>query len=193
MDRLKNWFKNLPDKKKYLELITATLTIPVLLTVVFNNISAIREKKENKETEPKNNFEKTLPTPTTEPLPSQKPEESCIDEIGPVKIKYPLENSTVTQNPLDIDISYEKDKYCTLLWSYRINSGNWSDYTDKSISIYNLNSGNILLEVKVKSIVSNDEIILQRNFVYQNNQNVPTPTAIIPTPTESSNSAVLSQ
>jgi hypothetical protein len=131
--------------------------------------------------------------PNDEPTTSQKKEDLCTAEIGPVKIKHPIEGSTVTENPLNIDISYEKDKYCTLLWSYRINSGSWSDYTDKSISVYNLNSGNIVLEVKVKSIISDDEIVLQRNFIYQNDQNVPTPPTSLPTPAESSNSAVLNQ
>ena len=79
-------------------------------------------------------------------------------------------------------------KYCSIVWSYRINSGSWSDFSDKDISIFNMESGEKILELKIKSIVSGEEKNISRKFTYKNTQEVPTPTVTVtstPTPTPS--------
>ncbi len=44
--RIKKWYKALPDQKKYIEFVTALLSIPVLLTVLLINLSNLNNKKE---------------------------------------------------------------------------------------------------------------------------------------------------
>ncbi|QQS43301.1 hypothetical protein IPM65_04010 [Candidatus Roizmanbacteria bacterium] len=190
-------FRNLPDKKKYIEVITATLSIPVLLSVIYMNYINIQEKRNGPDTsdpvaeQPKD----TTPTiitiirdndnePTTAPenedgTPTPTPESKgeCIKDIGPIDILSPQENSTVSGNPLDIDIRYDQGDYCSVVWSYRINNGQWSDYSDNDIVIYNMSSGKKTLELRVRSLVSNQNKTLTRVFTYQNtDEQIPTPT-----------------
>ena len=44
LEKIKKWYRNLPDKKRYLEFITALLTIPVLLTVLWSNLNNLQQK-----------------------------------------------------------------------------------------------------------------------------------------------------
>ncbi|PJE62607.1 hypothetical protein COU88_04085 [Candidatus Roizmanbacteria bacterium CG10_big_fil_rev_8_21_14_0_10_39_6] len=181
--RLKNWFSKLPDKKKYLELITAFLTIPVLLTVLLTNVSRIKET-----TTPQTKTESPATSPTNEIIireitkivePTSESTNACIPEIGIVSIARPKDGEIITQNPFSIDIEYKNSQYCPVVWSYRINGSNWSVFTDKSIDIYNLESGQKKLEVKVRSTISKEEKILSRDFIYDTpSNNIPTPTTI---------------
>ncbi len=184
METIKTWYRNLPDKKVYVELITAILTIPVLITVFLTNVNNL--KKTN---QPNNYQEKVLSAnspqvlsitpeekinPSTSQLAQTKEtvtptKEECKKLVGPVEIIFPKENEIVIKNPLCLDISYRKEEYCPVVWSYRINGASWSDYTDKSICLYNLEAGEKQLELRVKSIVSEDETVLRRNFIYQSN------------------------
>jgi hypothetical protein len=91
----------------------------------------------------------------------------CKKELGPVAITDPSEKDVVIDNPVAITISYDDTMYCAAVWSYRINGGSWSDYDNKSIALYNLPQGNIKLDLKVKSVVANQEQSLTRNFVYK--------------------------
>lgn len=43
-DAIKNLGSEIPDKKKWIDVITATLTIPVLLTVIIANVNNIKHK-----------------------------------------------------------------------------------------------------------------------------------------------------
>ena len=45
LEKTKRWYRALPDKKRYLEFITALLTIPVLLTVAISNVMNLRQNK----------------------------------------------------------------------------------------------------------------------------------------------------
>ena len=80
----------------------------------------------------------------------------CDAGIGKIEIASPDESNTVSDNPLEIDVNYTKGTHCAAVWSYRLNGGNWSDYTDNNIEIYNLPSGEKRLELRVKNIVSGE-------------------------------------
>lgn len=127
----------------------------------------------------------TNPTPTPElnVSPSLAPSPTiCLKEIGPIAIRSPEENATVTSNPLQIFIDYDQGDYCSVVWSYRLNDGTWSEYGDNDIVIYNLPSGKKTLELRVKSIASPASKTLKRTFTYTNPQETITPTST-PTPT----------
>lgn len=181
-DKIKNWYKGLPDKKKYIEFLTAILSVPVLITVIMLNLGNLSKNKETDKVSPtpvKN--EKITPIQieikTNEATSGQQlvpTSADCKKEVGPVEIISPEENQVITADPVCIDLSYKKGEYCAYVWSYRINSSNWSDYTDKNICLYNMTSGDKRLEVRVKSIASGDEIVLKRNFIYQNPNLSPT-------------------
>lgn len=196
-DKLRSWYKKLPaNKKHYIELASAFLSIPVLLTVLLINISNLSKNNQPAQTPIQNTptpIEKIIEKPIiiTQPISTNEPQSAtptanqCIKKVGSVEIAYPLENQTVSDNPLQIIIQQNSDQYCDVVWSYKINNGSWSDFTDKSISIYNLDSGQKTLTVQVKSVVSSDSTVLTRNFTYQN-QSITTTTTISPTPTATS-------
>jgi hypothetical protein len=46
MAQIRRWYRGLPDKKRYLELITAFLSIPVLFTVLLSNVTTLKSKAE---------------------------------------------------------------------------------------------------------------------------------------------------
>lgn len=177
--------KKAAPRKHYLEFITAALSIPVLLTVILVNWNILQNsKKDDTQTQPspareiiiREGSDSTSPTPT-------KPE-VCKKEIGPISISYPKENSTVTENPVNFIIKYDSTEYCSVVWSYRINSGVWSEYSSNSPSIYNMPNGNIKFDLRVQSTVSQDTDQLERNFIYQGGADTPTPSPTLsPTPT----------
>ena len=134
----------------------------------------IIERRETPENEPISQL-------TATPTPSQ-----CESEIGPIEITSPKENETVSDNPLCFTIVRKNpnNKYCAVVWSQRINNSSWSDFTDREICIYNMDSGEKTLELKVKSIVSGAEKTLMRIFNYENATQIATPTLTnTPTPT----------
>jgi len=197
--KIRDWFAVLPDKKKYIEVITASLSIPVLLSVVLINYLNIQERRSNdkitstiteapKDQSPtiitiiKEPDQNATPTPTIITSPTQSvTKEECIKDIGPISIATPEENEAVTSNPLEINIQYDQGEYCSVVWSYRINNGNWSNFIDNDIFIYNMDSGQKTIELHVKSIVSNASKTIRRTFTYENAYMMSTPT-ITPTP-----------
>src|SRR3990167_11481073 len=42
LNTVKNWYKKLPDRKPWIDLATAVLTIPVLVTVIIINIGNLK-------------------------------------------------------------------------------------------------------------------------------------------------------
>lgn len=184
IEKFKSWYRALPEKKRYLEFFTALLTVPVLLTVIILNISALQNNRRIENA--------IIPTPAPTGVPSiitiieknpAKSDETKLNEstpstiqcrktVGPVEINYPGENETINKNPVCINISYNSQDYCSVVWSYRINNDTWSEYTDKSICIYNMDPGDKKLELRVRSIASEDEILLRRSFTVTG----PTPT-----------------
>ncbi|RJR25783.1 hypothetical protein C4578_00930 [Candidatus Microgenomates bacterium] len=187
IQKIKRWYKELPDNKRYFELLSAVLSIPVLVTVILlnvNNLENMRSRSVEKEAAGKapeptvieRIIEKEV-SPTIEPSPSPTPPattpQECIKEIGPVEIITPSENEVIAKDPICIEIS-RSNKYCSVVWSYRINGGSWSDFTDKSICIYSLSPGEKKLELRVKSLVSNEQVLLERNFTIKSEE-IPTP------------------
>lgn len=196
LEKIKIWYRGLPDKKKYVEFITAVLTVPVLLTVLISNLSNINNSKRNDLTptpEPTKmvatitekvdqNGVSITPTTPVSPTPTANPE--CKKEVGPVRISSPIEGQLINSSPVCIQISYQVGEYCSVVWSYRVDEGDWSDYTDKAICLYDLPIGPKTLELRVKSSQSDDEVTLVRNFYFKSKQ-LPTPTPTItvaPTP-----------
>jgi hypothetical protein len=163
-------YRALPQKKQYLEFFTALLSIPMLITVIilnYNNLNTLNKNKVTPTPLPEKIYV-TIPgsSAVQEEAPVQTTE-ACKKELGPVSISSPEEKETITDNPVSVDISYDDTTYCGAVWSYRINGGDWSDYDDKSIALYNLPQGDIKFELRVKSIVTKDDDKLTRNFVYK--------------------------
>lgn len=163
-------YKEIPNKKPYIEFLTALLSVPVLLTVILINLNALRGDKAKTPT----------PTPATEKIYVTVPgasnntetksgEEACKEEVGPIEITSPDEDEKVTDSPVYINIKYDQTNFCSVVWSYRINGGKWSGYDDNSIALYDLPNGDVKFELRVKSVVSNDNKTLTRNFTYQGN------------------------
>jgi len=186
LDRFVKWYKKLPEKKHYVEFITAVLSVPVMLTVIILNLNNLNQQKNPAQKQTTN--EKTAPiqviitgevsaSPSAS-IPSVTPE-SCIKEVGPVSILFPRENEIVTKDPVCITIATQSN-YCSITWSYRLDEGDWSDFTDKNICLHNLINGDKIIQLKIKSTVSNDELTLQRSFIYQGNSEPTTDLKITP-------------
>jgi len=192
--RLIAWIKTLPSKKIYLEFFTALIGIPVAITWLILNINSVRNLYSDKIT--------PTPTPkiqqkiivipqtlgniagtiTVTPLPTTD-SSTCIQQIGPITIDSPQEGETVNDNPVNVVIDYNQGNYCSVVWSYQINNGPWSDYNNDSVSLYNLPEGNITFNLMVKSTVTSQTMTLTRDFIYGGDGSIiPTPT-IINTPT----------
>lgn len=179
---IKQAMSNLPDKKRYAELLTAVLSIPVLITVLLLNISNLRPKTQES---PSIATQSSIPTapsplptqqnqsPSPQQTPTLSPQQACIKEVGPIEITSPEEGEIISQNPVCIDIQRNNPNYCEVAWSYRINNDPWSEFIDKAICLYNLTPGEKTVEVKVKSIASSNQTILKRTFTIPS---LPTPT-----------------
>jgi hypothetical protein len=187
MDKIKRFFRVVP-KKHHVEFITALLSIPVLLTVIALNWSNLNGSKKV-ETQKPSEIIISLPAQKNPTAIPTKPQ--CKPGLGQVAITNPDEDSTVTDNPVNVTIVYTPGDYCAAVWSYRINNGSWSEFDDKSLAVYNPPVGNIQLELRVKSIVNGEQKTLTRSFVYKSNNptatNTPSPT---PSPTQTSSPTI---
>lgn len=177
---IKKWYRALPDKKRYVEFATATLSIPVLISVLLLNYNNLNEQKKDVSpaptdkppivitvTAPRESIEKqTIIQSTATPAPV------CKKLIGPIAISYPKQEQVVSESPLCISILYSVGDYCSAVWSYRINDDAWSDFSDKDICIYNMTSGEKKLQLRVKSVVSVDEKTLERTFTYESKKSL---------------------
>lgn len=188
----------LPDKKRYVEFITAILSIPVLLSVILLNYTNLQNQNkpdtDDKEPSPAvitiirdRDNDDDSDTPVNPPTSSNT---ECIPEVGPVTIVSPEAGETINDNPLAIVINQNdpNDEYCAIVWSYRINNGSWSNFDDRDISIYNMESGQKKLDIRFKSLVSGEEETISRTFSYQNTQQIPTPTTAPTATTQPTNS-----
>lgn len=172
----KNWIKRAPDRKIYIEVITALLTVPVMITVLITNLNNLSSKKEEHSTpapQPKQEIIiKEVPSGDSAPQAGasakQLTPDTCKKEVGPVTISYPREGQAVDENPLNIIVNYDDDTYCSVVWSYRINNGSWSEYNSSSISFYDMPSGEKKLDLRIQSTVSQDQEMISRTFTYTN-------------------------
>ena len=170
--RTKAIVKKLPAAKPHLDLLAAILTIPVLITVIILNFGNL--SKTNKtisptpEVQTKTVIEKVPVTASTTSSPN------CTPGIGNLSIDDPQEGESVSANPTCITLSYQSNNHCAVVWTYRINNGNWSDYSNNAVCLYNMPAGPITFDLQAKSLVNSDTVTIERHFVY-------TPT-ITPTP-----------
>ena len=168
--------KEFHTKKPHIEFFTALLTIPVLLTVIILNLNNLKD--EDKVETPKN---ETIII--TQAAPNEKEvivtTAACEPGIGDISIVNPEEGDDVSGNPVSVDIVYEPEGFCEVVWSYRINDGSWSSYDDRSIALYNLPSGEIKFDLRVKSVVNTTQKTLTRNFRYSGGGSI----SVTPTPT----------
>lgn len=170
------WFKKLSLHKSHIDFLAAILTIPMLVTVITINLLNLQTKTQNK----------TTPSPTpvviqvdqkdtppqintssfqATPLPTATAA-ACTPGIGPISISYPQEGQTVSDNPLCITINYSNSGYCSIAWAYKINNGNWSDYTNTNVCLYNLPAGENTFTLDVRSTVGTASQTIIRHFSY---------------------------
>lgn len=194
LSKLKEGLNKLPEKKAHLDFIAGILTIPLLIITLIFNINNLTGK---------NASAKTSPTPSAAPsiiykngssgnaplIITAKPQgivsqEQCVKDIGPISISYPQEGQTVSDNPLCIGIDYQAGNYCSVVWAYQINGNNISGYSNNSVCLYNLPSGQNTFILHSKSLVSSSTKTLTRTFNYKNSAVSLTPTLTsIPTGT----------
>ena len=127
LKKIQSWYRGLPDKKKYIEFFTALLTIPVLLTLILNNIGNIQERNQRElEGDTPAPQVTILPveverpvivngdtTPATPSADDQTPTE-CKREVGPVSIVNPSEGQVIDSGTVGVDISYTIGEYCAV-------------------------------------------------------------------------------
>lgn len=182
-EKYKGWYRKIPDKKRYIEFMTAALSVPVLITVLMTNIGNLKSKPETPPASPTPlviTLQPENPTiPLTQPQASSTPsvlQSDCIKEVGDIEIVHPAENEVIVEEPLAIDLDYQIGTYCAVVWSYRLNGGKWSDFTDKAIELYGIASGEKTLDVRIKSVVSTDSLTLSRKFTVDIPQDSPVAT-----------------
>jgi hypothetical protein len=170
---LSRFVKTFP-KKHHVEYITALLSVPVLLSVIALNLLNLQgnSKKTEKLTVPQSEktiiIEPPLERQTSSPTFAPTDTPLCKKEVGPISIISPDEGEAISDNPVCITIRYDSENYCSVVWSYRINGGKWSDYSNTSPCLYGLPEGDIEFELRVQSTVSQDSQIIERNFTYVN-------------------------
>jgi len=198
-------YRALVDNKKALDFIAAALTIPVMLTLIISNYYNIQNKKktepERGETEKEitpievkvnispGQRDELLPTlaPTPElNKPTATPtEKACKLDPAPIKIIFPKEGEVVIDDPVCIDIEVEEeDEYCGFEWAYRVNNAGWSGYSSSQICLFNMKTGGIKLDVRVRNIESGRTKTYTRNFVYQGELSLTSTPILSPIPSD---------
>jgi hypothetical protein len=186
LNQFREWYRNLSDKKKHVEFITAVLSVPVMLTVIIINLNNLSQQKNNAaqktttekvapiqivitgEKDKANNSVIATPMPTSQPGEPTYTPAPCIKEVGVVSILFPRESEVVTTDPVCITLTTQSH-YCSVLWSYKLNDGDWSDFMDKNVCLHNLTNGTKTVQMKIKSSQSSDQVVLQRSFIYKGN------------------------
>lgn len=174
VEKLRKWYRSLPDKKVYFELLGAVLTIPVLVTVILLNLTNLSGNKKDPAPTPQIiRVVETAPqkdTGVTAAPVSQgqrvSPQAACKKEIGPVNITSPREGEVVTKNQVCMTISYNTDEYCGIKWAVKLDNDSYSEFSDNDVCFSNISSGPHSISVKVRSKEGDEEVILQRNFQY---------------------------
>ncbi|KKS97559.1 MAG: hypothetical protein UV73_C0007G0002 [Candidatus Gottesmanbacteria bacterium GW2011_GWA2_43_14] len=187
LEKVKNWYKKLPDRKPWVDLMTAVLTIPVLVTVIIINVDNLKKdgnaSDTNKTTLAPTIIEKVVtqyvvpspgPTDISEGNPvvtetfdqTVTPTPICNLDPQPYEITYPKEGENVNVDPVCIAINKQGENFCTTQWAYRVNNSSWSTYTSDPICLYNMADGQVKLEIRTKSTVSGREKTYTRNFSY---------------------------
>jgi hypothetical protein len=175
--KTKKIFAKLHGKKHHLDLIIALLTIPVLLTVITTNLLSLQKNSKNFPTPTPAPAKEIIIQTATAPTGSQsvvqqqvkntvEPIANCKKLVGPISISFPTEGQIVSDNPICIVIKYEDPNYCSAVWSYRINSSAWSEYSSNSVCLYNLPKGLVKFDLRAQSTVSQNQVSLSRSFTF---------------------------
>lgn len=206
IEKISNWYNELPEKKKWVDMVTAVLTIPVLITVIAGNLGSLK-KNEKPPTvsaqSPQPTVEKIIIRENT--LPGGKQDEdnigvnrnieeptptvSCNETLQNYEITYPIENEKISVDPVCVKLTQtEQGNFCSVVRAYRVNNSGWTTYNNDPICLYNMASGPVKLEVRTKSSATGQEKTYTRNFSYQNEsipaQATPTTSPLIsPSPT----------
>lgn len=178
---IKKWWVNLPEKKKYLEIVTALLSIPVLATAILLNLGSLKNKDANNK--PSQSGSVTVIPVEFKDKGVSPTSQQCKKEVGPVEIVYPKEDQTISENLVCIEIAQKSGDYCSVEWSFKLDDGERSAFTNKQFCFNNLSIGKHVLEVVVRSTVSQDQTLLERNFNYKSSS----------TPTPATTSAVIQE
>jgi len=194
IQRIKKWYSTLPDKKKYFELVTAVLSVPMIVTVIIVNLNSINRSKQTTTAtitsapiqvvveapasasgniNPPKDDKQSKITPTVTIVPTATPTSvACKQGVGEVEISSPQEDEVITSDNVCIIISTDSD-YCGVTWSYKLDDGDWSGFSNQNICLYNLSAGKKNLQVRIKSNVVDKTVTLARDFTYK--------TAVTPT------------
>lgn len=181
-------------QKVHFDYIAGMLTIPVLISAILLNYGNIAGRQDSKTSSQPTGTEKVIVVPEkqtevqviqpTQVSSSSSTPQVCQKSIGPIEISSPEEGETVSSNPVCITIDYKDDSYCSVVWSYRINNGTWSEYNSNSPCLYDVPNGKVTFDLRVKSTVSSDTENLTRTFNYSGSKTTPTPTpTVTPAPT----------
>ncbi len=172
------------SKKPYIEFLTAFISVPLSITWLFLNLNNIKNVtagptpspsvspvvtiiKEKEAVTTSSTSVKGLNTTNPTTVVKVVEKEACKEGLGTVKIVSPAEGEVVTGDPVTFTIDYDNSTYCNAAWSYRVNGGEWSGYSDTSLGVYNLPEGPVTFELHVKSVVNDDATTLVRKFIYK--------------------------
>ncbi len=177
--RLVRKIKKLRPQKMHLDYVAGILSIPLLIMGLIVNFSNIAKKPSTNTATPTPQVIVVPEKTTTAPNIIVQPTNSnvCKKTVGPISISSPAEGETISDNPVCFTISYPDENYCSVVWSYRINGGSWSEYNTNAPCLYNLPSGNVSFQLRVTSTVSSDSKSLTRNFTYKGSAVTSTPSA----------------
>lgn len=180
LEKIKHWYRTLPDKKVYFELVGAVLTIPVLVTVILLNLNNLNNQNKNAKNDSKPSASPTseknksyVPVTVEKQEATPSPNPSCKKDIGPIQIISPHDGQVISANPVCIEISYKQGEYCTVTWSVKVDNGQWSDFSDNNICLYDMTNGSKMAQVRVRNVDGTKEILLQRTFQYTGQAVVP--------------------
>lgn len=171
-------------QKIHLDWIVGILSIPVLITAIVVNWSNLSTKHPTTVPATPSPQVIIVPQNNTGVVPTSS---TCIKSVGPITISSPTEGEIVSDNPVCITIDYSDPTYCSVVWSYRINGGSWSDFNNTSPCLYNLPSGQVSVNLRVNSTVSSDQKSLTRTFTYTGSNTITT--TVTPTPTNTATSS----
>lgn len=181
LNRLRERYQVIPEKKRWFDVITAALTIPVLLTVIISNILSIQSKRGDG-----NQVAASTPTNSQQPInihvdapasstsASSQPSTSpmCQEGVPDIAIVFPQESQTVGGDPVCIVHTGGSGNFCSLNWSYRVNNRDWTDTSNQPVCLYNMADGQVVFELRVTG-ENGETKTVRRAFIYQNNASPP--------------------
>lgn len=104
VESFQSWYRGLPDKKRYLEFISAFLSIPVLVTVVVLNLRSLkaqdREQPQNTPIATQVIIKEVVIPGSPLPAPSVSPQSSNVPTPTPISSPSPSPSISSTPTPV---------------------------------------------------------------------------------------------